>query len=534
MTVANISRAGSITGVKARATGGVTLYSLSSATTDTQTTYSVRVPDNVTSLAGLAIGAGGAGGGCSSAATAAAGGGGGGALSYSNAIAVTPGETLTVLIPNQSAAGTNTGGNGSSGLTASVARGATILLSAVGGSGSLGRTSTTASAGAAGGAAASGVGDTKFSGGTGGAGNASTDQGGGGGGAAGYAGNGGTGGTAGGVGGAAPTGGGGGGGSSTIGTSIQNSSGGGTLWYGKGASGAGGTTGGTNGPGGLGSSIGGATSVGATLPVAQTDNSWGLPGAGGAGAPSGGAVAYAGMRGAGGAVRLLWGPSIDWGTPTNTSDNFMFVRSTASSLTSSVTMPTVELGDTVIFIDLGQNTNGGPPASVTPSGFTSLQKSTGSNTRLDTYYKQIVTAADTGTTLTASNGNGYNSKMVIVIAGKRGASYSPRGSDTTLNGSVSAISSTGGSTAYSISATDTYATGIPVGIAFFNSSVNISPSSISYTGATNTITVAGADTKTFAKIGLYPQVTGTTYNGSAWFASTSATNTFAFWYSCFY
>jgi hypothetical protein len=239
------------------------------------------------------------------------------------------------------------------------------------------------------------------------------------------------------------------------------------------------------------------------------------------------------MRGAGGAVRLLWGSSIDWGTPTNTSDNVLFVRSSSSSLTSSVSMPVVELGDTVYFIDFSQNTSGAPTA-VTPSGFTLLTNSTTGTYRLTTYYKRIITSADTGTTLTGANGTSYNSKMVIVIAGKRGAAYSPRGSDTVLNGSVGATSSTGGTTSYSISGTDTFATGIPVGFAFFNSSVNINAGSISYTGSSDTITVAGADTRTFLKIGLYPQVIGTTYTGSAVFSSTSATNTFAFWHSCFY
>ena len=505
-----------------KTTGGVTLYSIPGATVSTQTTYSIRVPDNVTSIAGLAIGAGGGGGGASSAATAAAGGGGGGALSFSNAITVTPGETLTVLVPNQSAAGTSAGGNGGNGLTASVARGATILLSAVGGSGSLGRTGATISAGGAGGVAASGVGDTKQAGGVGGDGNAPTDQGGGGGGAGGYSGAGGTGGSGGasgsaGTAGSSGSGGAGGGGASYTNATIGGS-GGGTSWYGAGTSGAGGTASVTpsrltlNGK--LGSSIGGATVLLDSIVVnTNTENINGTAGGGGAGAPSGGTVAFAGMRGAGGAIRVLWGPSINWSSATNTSDNRLFVRSSSSSLTSSVSMPVVELGDTVYFIDFSQNTTGAPTA-VTPSGFTLLTNSTTGTSRFTTYYKRIITSADTGTTLTGANGTSYNSKVVIVIAGKRGAAYSPRGSDTALNGAVE-TSVTSATLSLTVDSTDTWATGIPVGFVFFNTNVNTTSSSISYNNPLETTTVAGADSKTFVKVGFYPQATATSYSATA-------------------
>ena len=505
-----------------KTTGGVTLYSIPGATVSTQTTYSIRVPDNVTSIAGLAIGGGGGGGGASSTATAAAGGGGGGALSFSNAITVTPGETLTVLVPNQSAAGTSAGGNGGNGLTASIARGGTILLSAVGGTGSLGRVGSTISAGGAGGVAASGVGDTKQAGGVGGDGNAPTDQGGGGGGAGGYSGAGGTGGSGGASGSAGTAGssgsGGAGGGGASYTNALIGGSGGGTSWYGAGTSGAGGTASVTpsrltlNGK--LGSSIGGATVLLDSIVVnTNTENINGTAGGGGAGAPSGGAVAFAGMRGAGGAIRVLWGPSINWSSATNTSDNRLFVRSSSSSLTSSVSMPVVELGDTVYFIDFSQNTTGAPTA-VTPSGFTLLTNSTTGTSRFTTYYKRIITSADTGTTLTGANGTSYNSKVVIVIAGKRGAAYSPRGSDTALNGAVE-TSVTSATLSLTVDSTDTWATGIPVGFVFFNTNVNTTSSSISYNNPLETTTVAGADSKTFVKVGFYPQATATSYSATA-------------------
>jgi hypothetical protein len=450
--------------------GGIVLYSQPGATLDTQTSYSIRVPTGVTSIAGLAIGAGGGGGGCSSGASAAAGGGGGGALSYTNDISVTPGEILTVLVPNQANNGNNgttAGTAGSNGLSAQILRSATVLLSAVGGSGSLGRTSSTAGPGAAGGVAASGVGTTKYSGGTGGAGSAATDQGGGGGGAAGYAGNGGTGGTAAGSG-SAGSGGAGGGGASYL-NNVISGSGGGTLWYGVGSNGAGGTNSATQTVlnGDLGSSLGGSESILISPTVAaNTENNMGMPGGGGSGAPSGNIVAYSGMRGAGGAVRILWGRNLNFGNGSSpVASNKVFYAGYSTSSTNAITMPTVELGDTVTIIDFAVNVTGAPTA-VTPAGFTLRLNTTSGTRRLTTYTRQILSASETGTVLTGANGTSSNTKFATVIAGNYGASYSPRGTDTTGNGGI------GVATAYSYTYTDAaidgFAEGSPVGFLFFN------------------------------------------------------------------
>ncbi|MBV6633872.1 MAG: hypothetical protein KI792_12675 [Alphaproteobacteria bacterium] len=147
------------------------------------------VPDGVTSISAVAVGAGRQG---------LNGGGGGGALSYVNDLAVTPGETLIVEVMNGSQ-------------DCLIRRGAVNLLLAKGATGT------------AGGDAASGVGDVTRSGadGTGG-----SD---GGGGAAGYSADGNSG-----TGGAAASG-------------IANESGGGVGLFGEGASASAGTGGGGSG-----------------------------------------------------------------------------------------------------------------------------------------------------------------------------------------------------------------------------------------------------------------------------------------------
>ena len=74
------------------------------------------VPAGVTSISGVAVGKGGSG--YSGDGSYCGGGGGGGALSYTNNIAVTPGETLTITIDTS---------------VTKLARGATVLLAAAAG-----------------------------------------------------------------------------------------------------------------------------------------------------------------------------------------------------------------------------------------------------------------------------------------------------------------------------------------------------------------------------------------------------------------
>jgi len=144
------------------------------------------VPAGVTSISAVAVGGGGGGGGGTDT-TNGGGGGGGGALAYVNSIAVTPGETLTIVVGTSGAGGAGLNVGTSGGLS-SIARSATILLQANGGTRGNCFAINGNNNGGAGGTVVTG------SGGTGGAGAAGTSWGGaGGGGSGGYSGAGGAG-----------------------------------------------------------------------------------------------------------------------------------------------------------------------------------------------------------------------------------------------------------------------------------------------------------------------------------------------------
>lgn len=249
-------------------------------------TYSFTVPPGITSLSAVCVGGGGGGGG-SEDSDETGGGGGGGALAYQTSIAVTPGETLTVVVGSAGAAG-GASGNGGAGGQSNINRSGTNLVAANGGGGGAHR-----GAGGTGGTVATGTGG---SGGSGGAGsNRNGSNAGGGGGAGGYSGNGGNGGSGAsssvaGTAGAAGSGAGGGGGSGTSNTA-------------RGGSGVGilGTTGVT---GNAGAANASATIAGSGGSVGTFAG--GAYGGGGAGR-SGSNTNSAGGAGAVGAVRIIWG-----------------------------------------------------------------------------------------------------------------------------------------------------------------------------------------------------------------------------------
>lgn len=97
-------------------------------------TYSFVVPEGVYFIAAMLIGGGGGGGTGSSGDTYSAGAGGGGARAYHNAIPVTPGETLTIIVGAGGIAG-GTMQAGNAGAASQIKRGATVLVSAGGGDG---------------------------------------------------------------------------------------------------------------------------------------------------------------------------------------------------------------------------------------------------------------------------------------------------------------------------------------------------------------------------------------------------------------
>jgi len=230
------------------------------------------------------------------------GGSGGGALSYTNDIAVTPGETLTVV---------------SNSTFTALLRSSTELVKAENGrSGTVG--SGGISLGGGGGRSSQGVGTVRRSGGNGGAGTGDVEafpSGGGGGGAAGYFGSGGDGG---GVTGGVPTAGygGGGGGAQTVLTGVK--------WPGAGGGGVGvlGDTGslgiaGTNGTGGAPQGGGGAYGGGDGSDSVSGGN-FGRPGGQYGGGRGGNADYSFSLDGQLGAVRIIWGVGRSY--PSNAGD----------------------------------------------------------------------------------------------------------------------------------------------------------------------------------------------------------------------
>jgi hypothetical protein len=241
------------------------------------------VPAGISQISVVCIGGGGGGSASAGTSNASGGGGGGGGLGYA-LLSVTAGEDLSYVVGAGGAGGASGTASGTNGGDSTLSRGATVLVSGLGGTGgqSLGDGVTTFAGG-------SYTGDGGGNGGSGGASN--TNQGGGGGGGAGgYTGNGGNGGTtnsgtgSNGIGG----GGGGGGGQSTGG--AYNNGGGGTGIYGEGANGTGGNVDspGTGGSGGTtGSANGGVFGAGGGSPEDDT--------------------ALGGGNGGDGAIRIIWG-----------------------------------------------------------------------------------------------------------------------------------------------------------------------------------------------------------------------------------
>jgi hypothetical protein len=199
-------------------------YAGVSETDGSQKTWSWTVPDGVTSIHVLCIGAGGAGGAVSN---WGGGGGGGGALAWKNNITVTPGETLTVKSGWPTTSKMSGNKWGATGGAAEVLRSSTVLVKANGGSGG-----HYGSPGYYGTGGTVGVGDGGGAGGRGG--DAGLSDGGGGGGAGGYTGAGGDGQRADGTGMTSGSGGGGGGGQrETSNSGTRGNVGGGTFPFGN-------------------------------------------------------------------------------------------------------------------------------------------------------------------------------------------------------------------------------------------------------------------------------------------------------------
>ena len=265
------------------------------------------VPDGVTEISAVVVGGGGGGGGGGGFGGGdGGGGGGGGGLAYGT-FAVTPGESLIIVVGTAGQGGAGSGsspGNGTNGGLSKIQRGLTPLLQGSGGLGGLHDMAAQTDGVGRGGGASSG--SERDGGGTGGGGEGAwTDTGGGGGGAAGYSGNGGAGKYAGYTdnSGFDGSGGGGGGGGAGQSEGRPGASGGGVGLLGEGSSGVGGSVGG--GSGGTGGSGGGNGTAGNI-----TTHNAGVAGAyggGGGGGGTDGSTDGDGGDGGQGAIRIIWG-----------------------------------------------------------------------------------------------------------------------------------------------------------------------------------------------------------------------------------
>lgn len=372
-------------------------------------TNTFTVPADVYFISAVCIGGGGGGGDGTS--TTPTNGGGGGGLAWISNLPVTPGEVLTVTV---GAGGLGGAATGTAGLSR-IARGATNLVTANGGTNATNATNATATAGGTFTFDASVIGSAGIGtgGGVGGTGGNSTGTGnysGGGGGAAGYSGNGGAGGngvTASAADGASGSGGGGGGGEASDGTSNSSAGGGGgTNVDGEGPDGTGGT-GNTfsAGSGGSGGDTGQPGGTGGTA-------AGGLYGAGGGGSRGGGIPG----NGAQGAVRIIWGPNRAFPS-TNPERSISVVATDSSADTSSITIPsTAQAGDIAILFDSATNTSSTtPPTLESPPDWTNLTNNGGSTTgfsiRMSTFYK-ILDSTDIETSIGGMLGT---SRMVLVV-----------------------------------------------------------------------------------------------------------------------
>lgn len=246
------------------------------------------VPAGVTSLTAIGTGTGGSGGTAYNTSTVfiGSGGGGGGALSYTETLPVTAGETLTLRVYPLTA--TN-GGN------TMIWRSTTPLFKAQGGLGGGNATSTAPGLGGAGGSATNGIGTVRYSGGAGGNGVISSTldyASGGGGGAGGYSAAGGNGAIG-----------------STTGTSRVSSAAASGGAASGGASGCGGGGTGVSGAGTSGAASGGggregSPDVNATDGTIPSSADWGDAGGTSGGGGSGGI--YISGYGGPGRLRLTW------------------------------------------------------------------------------------------------------------------------------------------------------------------------------------------------------------------------------------
>jgi hypothetical protein len=142
------------------------------------------------------------------------------------------------------------------------------------------------------------------------------------------------------------------------------------------------------------------------------------------------------------------------------------------------------------------------PTLVTPSGFTLERSNSGSNGRIATNSRLILSSAEAGTTITGMTGSSSVNKILLVFRGTRGYGYnngSFSNADTAV--SLSAL----GATSIGQSTIDSYADGITVtACAFYGSGGITTGTDIAFTGATF---VQGASNVFYVGYKIYTQAT---------------------------
>jgi hypothetical protein len=433
-------------------------------------TYTITIPAGVTKVSMAAVGAGGGGSGGDT--NYGGTGGGGGALAYSNDVAVTAGEVLTISVSSGGYGGSPSYTPASNSHTdTTISRGATVLLRAAKG----GRAGGIFDPGI-GGLASACVGQFAFSGGNGGtkASSGGSARAGGGGGSGGWSGVGGNGGNNGGAG-TNGSGGAGAGGASVTNNYQAACNGGATLWYGEGASGVGRS----NDLGTLGSALGGAL----TGPRYNGNTSYNPNGSGGGGAPLNG---YGGSGGDGWA-RIVFGGGAVFPTTVTSSNVITFVASSVSTGTTITVPATAKVGDLMVLIDVW-DTSGVMVYGTIPTGFQSMTSQMDYTNLAGSIIsaKQITSPSEIGSTITATNTDYavFNNKMLLVFRGTRFASIGYCGTYNAYFADASTYPQTLSQSGY-VATYDPYAFGIPIALSYFRGSSGITPATdITWSGAT--------------------------------------------------
>lgn len=89
-------------------------------------------------------------------------------------------------------------------------------------------------------------------------------------------------------------------------------------------------------------------------------------------------------------------------------------QASATSLTNSITVPTVAAGDLIVFANHATNDPAPAPALVTPSGFTNLANVTTGASRASLFYK-LAAGTESGSSISGMNSDLYMSIALITF-----------------------------------------------------------------------------------------------------------------------